>query len=125
MSADKQFEENYDPNKPVCDNQDDFNMALRKALKYNEKQDMKKAKPWVAVYLVLWLIFFIWAIILAMKVAPGPERVEHLIFAMVFSPVYVLAHYLGVMKDNGMMGFRGGGCGMGFGGGCGASSSSW
>lgn len=103
---DMNMEENYDPSKPVCDNQSDFNIAVRKALKYNMKEDMKKAKPWIYVYMVLWAIFFVWAVIIAMKVAPaGAERTEHLVFAMVFSPIYVIAYYLGMMGNNIGMGF--------------------
>jgi len=91
----------YDPNKPVCDNQSDFNQALRKAIKYNNKEDMKKARPWLYVYLVLYMIFVVWALLLAMKVPPGPERVEHLVFALVFGPAYVLAYYLGALGGGG------------------------
>lgn len=87
--------EYYDPNKPVCDNQSDFNHAFRKALKHNNKENLKKARPWMYVYMVLWLIFLVWALMLAIQVPAGPERVEHLVFALVFGPAYVLAYYLG------------------------------
>ena len=90
----------YDPNKPVCDNQDDFNMAFRKAVKYNNKENIKKSKPWMYVYLVLWLIFFLWAIILALQVPEGSDRVKHLVFAIVFSPVYVLSYYLNALMGS-------------------------
>lgn len=93
------IEEKYDPSKPVCDNQDDFNQAVRKALKNNYKEEMKKVRPWIFVYMVLWLIFFVWAVLLAMQIPAGPERVEHLVFAMVFSPIYVLAYYLGALGN--------------------------
>jgi len=98
-------EEHYDPSKPVCDNQADFDIAFRKAITYNNKQSEKKAKPWMYVYLVLWLIFIVWALLLAMQVAPGHERIEHLVFAIVFSPVYVLAYYVGALSSNKGMGF--------------------
>ncbi len=91
------YMENYDPNKPVCDNQDDFNKAFRKAVKYNNKKANKKAQPWMIAYLVLWAIFLVWAVMLAMKVAPGPQRVMHLTFAFLFAPAYVLATYLGML----------------------------
>lgn len=99
--------ENYD-GMNVCKNQDDFNVAFRKALKQNNKDAEKKAKPWMYVYAIVWLIFFVWALLLAMQVAPGPARIVHLVFAMIFSPVYVLAYYLGALgQDNEvMMGFR-------------------
>lgn len=80
----------------VCDNQADFNKAFREAV----KNDMKKNKPWIYVSTVLLLIFLIWAVLLAMQVPKGSERVEHLLFAMLFSPVYVLAYYLGILGKN-------------------------
>jgi succinate-acetate transporter protein len=86
--------EYYDPHKPVCDNQADFNYAFRHALKYNSEQNMKRAKPWIYVYLLLWMIFFVWAVLLAMKASTGPDRVIHLVLAVLFSPLYVLSHYL-------------------------------
>lgn len=94
-----QRKENYDPNQPVCGNQADFNIAFRKAVKNDIEQKMDKAGAWLYVSAVVLLIFLVWAILLAMQVPPGPERVEHLVFAIVFSPIYVLAYYLGVMGD--------------------------
>lgn len=92
----------------VCDNQDDFNKAFRNAIKYNQDQNWKKAKPGVYVYMALWLVFFIWAIILAMQVSDPRGRTIHLVFAIIFSPVYVLAHYLGRSpKHSAEMGFTG------------------
>lgn len=89
--------------KDVCATQDDFNVAFDKALKQNNKDAMKKMAPWVYVYMVLWLIFFVWALVLAMQVASGPTRVVHLVFAMVFSPIYVLAYYLGALEGKSVM----------------------
>jgi bacteriorhodopsin len=92
--------ERYDPNANVCDNQADFNQALQAGIKYNNQQAVKQAGAWMWVYLVLYLVFFVWAILLAMQVAQGPDRTVHLVFAVVFSPLYVLSHYLGMMKQN-------------------------
>lgn len=83
----------------VCDNQDDFNVAFNKAFKQNNKDAIKKAKPWICVYIIVWMIFFTWALVLAMQVAPGPNRLVHLVFAMVLSPLYVFAYYLGAMSS--------------------------
>jgi len=83
----------------VCANQDVFNNAFYEAVKQNRKQEMKEARPWSYVGVVIWMIFFIWGVTLAMQVAPGHERVEHLVFAMVFGPVYVLAYYLGAFSN--------------------------
>lgn len=84
----------------VCNTQDDFNVAFDKALKKNNKDAMKKAQPWIYVYMTLWMIFLVWAILLAMQIHPGPNRIVHLVFAMAFSPVYVIAYYLGVLGEN-------------------------
>ena len=95
-------EENYDPSKPVCDNQADFNMAFRKALKANEKENIKKLGGWIYVYLVLWLVFLFWAVTLALKCTrPGPERILHLSLAILLGPVYIISYYLNQMNSNG------------------------
>lgn len=80
----------------VCKSQDDFNKAFREALKYNNKENWKKTKGWVYVYLVLWVVFFVWAIMLAMQVQDPKGRTVHLVLAIIAPPVYVLAYYLGM-----------------------------
>jgi len=96
--------ENYDPNQPVCDNQNDFNQAFLNAVK-NMKSMSKSSK---IVYTVLWLFFLLWAILLALRVPEGQERIQHLVFAFLFSPVYILSYYLGHMSMGMKAGF---GCG--------------
>jgi len=86
--------ENYDPDQPVCQNQDDFNKALREAIKYNFEQNNKLTVN-TTIFLMIYLVFFVWAIMLALCVQKGPYRTMHLAIAMVFSPFYVVAHYLG------------------------------
>ncbi len=78
----------------VCDNQNEFNDAFRQAVKYNRKEVQKNLKPLNAVYAVLYLIFLFWAVSLALKVPHGQRRVMHVMFALIFPPAYVLAHYL-------------------------------
>jgi len=104
--------EHYDPSKPVCGNQNDFNMAVNKAIKYTNNKNMKKG-PWATVCAIIWVLFFFWALMLAMQVPAGHERVEHVLFAILFSPAYVLAHYVGAVSkgDGAVMGFARFGCG--------------
>ena len=83
----------------VCSDQDTFNNAVYTALKDLDKEDMEKHKSWRTVHVVIWMVFFLWAVFLAMKVHNGPDKVEHLLFAMVFSPIYVLAYYLGMFTS--------------------------
>ena len=91
-------EERYSPDDPVCNNQADYNQAFRNALKYNYKQNIKESKPWIWVYMAMYLIFFVWALTLASKVQPGPYRTMHMMLALLFAPVYVLAHYIGLLN---------------------------
>jgi uncharacterized membrane protein (DUF106 family) len=89
----------------VCDNQDNFNQAVQEAVKYNNNEVMKKSQPWAQICSIVWLIFFVWAVVLAMKVPVGPRRVEHIMFAILFSPAYVIAYYLAPFgSGGGMMG---------------------
>lgn len=91
--------ENYDPNQPVGKmDQADYNQAFRNALKYNAKENIKKSRPWLWVYAILYIILFTWAIILAMKIPAGPNRTVHLVLALVFAPAYVVAYYMGMLK---------------------------
>mgnify|MGYP003515370022 FL=1 len=89
----RKINENY-TGANVCNTQDDFNVAFHKAIKQNNKDNEKKYKPWMYVYITVWMILFVWALILAMQVSPGANRIVHLVFAMVFSPVYVISYYL-------------------------------
>lgn len=87
--------ENYDPNQPVCQNQDDYNQAFRQAIKYNYKKNMKEARPAIWVALVLYIALTLLAISLATRVPSGPERTEHMFFALVGGPLYVAAYFIG------------------------------
>ncbi len=89
--------ENYDPNKPVCNNQDDFNQAVVGAIQYNEKQRMKG--KWAVVGAVVWLVLLFWAVSLALR-NYGPDRLLHVMFAILFSPAYVLAYYVSGGRKN-------------------------
>lgn len=99
MSQNKtvRFQEDYDPSKPVCDNQDDFNMAVREAIQNNRQKNMEQNQPWAAVSAVIYLIFLVWALMLALRLPPSSERVLHLVFAFLASPLYVLMYYVDAM----------------------------
>jgi cytochrome c oxidase subunit IV len=55
---------------------------------------MKQTRGWAEICSVIWLIFMVWALVLAMKIHTGPKRIEHLVFALLFPPIYVLAYYI-------------------------------
>lgn len=81
----------------VCQNQDTFNQSLRQAIKYNEKQDRPK-KLVQLILLAIYMIFIVWALLLASKVSDVEGRKLHFVLAMVFSPIYIIAYYLGGMQ---------------------------
>ena len=102
---DEDYDSDMDDKKPVCDNQSHFNVAFRKALKYNEKKN-NKPNTYTTIAAIIWIIFFVWALVLAMK---EPATIN-IMFAILFSPVYVLSYYLkdfnGQMGQMGQMGFN-------------------
>ena len=85
----------------VCDTQNDFNVAFREAVKHDVRENEKKMKPMMYVSGVLMLIFLVWALLLAMQVPAGSVRILHLVFAIIFSPVYVIGYYLGMIGSKG------------------------
>lgn len=48
---------------------------------------------------MIYMIFLFWAIILAMKVQNNENKILHMIFALLASPVYILSYYLSQYKD--------------------------
>lgn len=82
----------------VCENQDKFNVAVRKAIVKNNEDAVESSKGWLFLYLLLAIVFLVWAISLAMKMPKGADKIVHLVIAMVASPVYVLAYYVGEVK---------------------------
>lgn len=82
----------------VCVNQDRFNVAVRKAIRKNNEDAVENSQSWIVLYVLFMLGFLVWAVTLAMKMPKGPEKIVQLVFAMVASPVYVLAYYLGEVK---------------------------
>jgi hypothetical protein len=82
----------------VCDSQDDFNQAFDKAYEHLGQKVVKQLSGMMKLYIILYLVFFVWAVVLALKVQKGQTRTIHLVFAMAFSPFYVLGHYLNAFQ---------------------------
>lgn len=80
----------------VCQSQDVFNTSMRDALKYVAKQEKPKKRAQL-VMLAIWVLIILWALILASKVRDVEGRKMHYVLALVFSPVYILSYYLGMM----------------------------
>lgn len=80
----------------LCDDQDTYNNAFYKALKYSRKKEENKVMGSLCVYMIIHMVFLIWGIFLAFK-QPLEQRVIHITLAIVFSPVYVLAYYMNML----------------------------
>lgn len=78
----------------VCDDQKTFDKALKKASRFVQKEEQPR-KMALVFCMAIYLILMIWALILAVKVAPPAQQVKHIVFAMVFSPIYIISYYLG------------------------------
>ena len=73
----------------VCQNQQTFDKAVHRAL-------IKEQSRINLVAVILWLVFLFWAVYLINHSIIEPtRRVEHIFFALIAPPVYVLAYYLG------------------------------
>lgn len=78
----------------VCNNQDSFNTAFYKALKYSNKKETKKLGTVLIIYVIIHMIFVVWGVLLAFKSQPPENRVVHITLALVFAPAYVLSYYI-------------------------------
>ena len=81
----------------VCSDQDNFNKAFSKAADEYEKAKMPSVKEMsvaIIIYALLYFLFLVWAIILAMRVQDREHRMLHMVFAIGASPLYVLSHYI-------------------------------
>lgn len=75
----------------VCQNQNSFNSAVYDAVKYTVKQD--KPNKWLMlVFFVLYVILTLVAVFLAVR--EKSNRQLHILFALLFGPLYIIAHLL-------------------------------
>lgn len=78
--------------KNICDDQRAFNKAFHQAMIHHQQES--KAKKTVGGILVL--IFYLWALILALRVRDPEHRTLHIMFALLTGPIYVLSYYMSV-----------------------------
>ena len=88
----------------LCEDQDSYDTAFKKALnKYKKDEEVKYGvrcaegdigcKIGVVVVFIIMILFYLWALILALKVSDPEHRTLHVLFALTTGPIYVLAHY--------------------------------
>jgi hypothetical protein len=85
----------------VCNDQQTFNKAVRNAIQHIDDDDDNKQQNQTAkvIVSVIMLVFYLWALLLAMRVTDPQHRVLHIIFALLTGPLYVLSFYLGMMDN--------------------------
>lgn len=80
----------------VCDSQQQFSAAFGQALnqyKRGEMQTLTK-NPLYIILTIVYFIFIIWGVILAMRVKEKEGRILHITLALIGGPAYVFAYYL-------------------------------
>jgi hypothetical protein len=90
----------------LCSDQKTFNRAVRKAIDHIDDVDENDQLNSFGVKLIVSLImisFYLWALLLALKVSDKEHRVLHVTLALLTGPLYVLSYYLGIMKQDNMM----------------------
>jgi hypothetical protein len=85
----------------VCNDQQTFNKAVRNAIQHIDDDDDNKQQNQTAkvIVSVIMLVFYLWALLLAMRVSDPQHRVLHIICALLTGPLYVLSFYLGMMDN--------------------------
>jgi hypothetical protein len=92
----------------VCMNQDTYNQAFGEALdEYKKEQEVRYGfrcgdndmgcKINVLVMSIIMIIFYLWALLLALKIKDPEHRTLHVLFALATGPLYVLAHYASML----------------------------
>ncbi len=90
----------------ICMDQDSYNQAFKQALnqykkdekvKYRCSDDDTGCKASVVIMSIIMIIFYLWAILLALKVRDSEHRTLHVLFALATGPLYVLSHYASML----------------------------
>lgn len=81
----------------VCNDQKTFNKAVKKAINHLDEPDNKNQVANLVMVLIT-LTFYVWALLLALKVQDKQHRLLHVLFALVFGPIYVLAYYASMIN---------------------------
>jgi uncharacterized membrane protein len=76
----------------ICNDQESFNTAFNKALKQDCSTNDCRLRYTITI--IIALIFYIWAVTLALRITEKEHRVLHVTAALAFGPLYVLAYYL-------------------------------
>jgi len=98
----------------VCTSQDSYNQAFSEALdEYKKEQEVRygfrcgendfDCKISVLIMSIIMIIFYLWALLIALKIKDKEHRTLHVLFALATGPLYVLSHYASMLgSENGL-----------------------
>lgn len=80
----------------ICDTQQDFNLAFNQALNQYRVKEMQQLRknPVYIIVMILYLVFMIWGVFLALRVKEKEHRILHVTLALIAGPLYVFGYYL-------------------------------
>jgi len=82
-----------------CADQNQFNDSFKTAINKYKSDEMKKYESQsfrntCFIVTMTYLIFMIWAVILALKISKPDQRILHVTLALISGPAYVFAYYI-------------------------------
>ena len=92
----------------LCMNQESYNQAFGEALdEYKKEQEIRygfrcgendiSCKINVLIMGIIMIIFYLWALLIALKIRDPEHRTLHVLFALATGPLYVLSHYASLL----------------------------
>jgi hypothetical protein len=92
----------------ICANQDAYNQAFSEALdEYKKEQQIRYGftcgeddigcKFNVLIMCIIMIIFYLWALLIALKIKDPEHRTLHVLLALATGPLYVLSHYASML----------------------------
>ena len=82
----------------LCNDQKTFNKAVRNEIEHIDDSDNDNNISKTIVSIIM-LVFYIWALLLSMRITDPQHRVLHILLALLTGPLYVLSFYLGMMEN--------------------------
>jgi len=77
----------------VCADQKTFNKAVSNAIYHLDDDDKPKNRVAQMILALIMLSFYLWALLLAMRVQDKDHRILHVTLALLTGPLYVLSYY--------------------------------
>lgn len=84
----------------VCNDQKTFNKAVILATN-NMIEKRRKVPLWALILsFIIVLVIIMWSLVLAAQNNEQKDNIIHYVLALVFAPVYIMAHYIDAIQRN-------------------------